>query len=274
MIILHEIDPIAFYIGPFDIRWYGITYLVAIALAWVLGLYRAKQTSSAFWHQQAVSDLIFYTTIGLVLGGRLGYMIFYDWAQWIENPFTLFKIRQGGMSFHGGLLGASAAMWFFAKKYRINFWRVTDFVAPLVPLGLAAGRIGNYINGELWGKVTDGSWGVIFPLAGSLPRHPSQLYEACLEGICLFIGLWIYSIKPRPMMAVSAFFLIGYSLARISVEFFREPDFHLGYIWGWITQGQLLSIPMVVGGLVMLALAYRQPIMHIKNRPIVSQSKE
>ncbi|MCC5791370.1 MAG: prolipoprotein diacylglyceryl transferase [Legionellaceae bacterium] len=247
-----QIDPVALHIGPLQVHWYGLMYLLAFASAWGLALWRAKRSQSA-WTSEQVSDLIFYGALGVVLGGRLGYMLFYDFSHFIRQPWTALMLWQGGMSFHGGLLGVILAMGLFARRTGKSLLAVTDFIAPLVPLGLALGRMGNFINGELWGRVSDVPWAMVFPQVDSLPRHPSQLYQLGLEGLVLFIGLWLYSAKARPTGRVSAWFLIGYATARFVVEFFREPDFHLGYIaFEWVTMGQLLSIPMVFLGIGLL----------------------
>ncbi|HEY5718933.1 MAG TPA: prolipoprotein diacylglyceryl transferase, partial [Gammaproteobacteria bacterium] len=194
------------------------------------------------------------------LGGRLGYVVFYGFEQLLADPLFLLRIWQGGMSFHGGLLGVLVAAWLLGRRTGHGFFGVTDFVAPLIPVGLAAGRLGNFINGELWGRVSDVPWAMVFPHAGRLPRHPSQLYEFALEGVVLFLLLWFWSARPRPRMAVSGLFLVGYGVARSTVELFREPDAHLGYLaGGWLTMGLLLSLPMIVAGAVLLALAYRKP---------------
>lgn len=246
------IDPVAFYIGPFAVWWYGVCYLVGITSAWCLARFRAKRVSPK-WSLPAVDDLIFYATLGIILGGRLGYMLFYAQEEWLADPWLIFKIRQGGMSFHGGLLGVMVALWRFAHQYQQPWARVIDFTAPLVPLGLAAGRIGNFINGELWGRPTTLPWGMVFPMAGPLPRHPSQLYECLLEGLLLFVVLWWYSQKPRPPMSVGGLFLFGYGIIRFLVEFVREPD-RPWVAWQWLTMGQLLSIPMIVLGLILLTV--------------------
>lgn len=249
MLIHPAIDPVALAIGPLKIHWYGMMYVLAFAMAWGLAAWRARQPNSG-WTLPQVSDLIFYCAIGVILGGRIGYMLFYKFSALIENPLNLFRIWEGGMSFHGGLIGVIISVIIFARKFHKTFFEVADFVAPLVPLGIAAGRMGNFINAELWGRVTTVPWGMIYPNAGPLPRHPSELYEFALEGILLFFIVWFYSAKPRPRMAVSGVFLAGYGILRIIAEFFREPDAHLGYFAGWMTMGQLLSIPMVIIGLV------------------------
>ncbi len=210
---------------------------------------------------EEIGDLVFYGALGTILGGRLGYILFYDLPAYLAEPLNIFKIWQGGMSFHGGLIGVTVALALFARRTGKRFFQVTDFVAPMVPIGLGAGRLGNFINGELWGRVTDVPWAMIFPdpRAGLLPRHPSQLYEALLEGLLLFIILWIYSSRPRPTMAVSGLFLVGYGTFRFLVEFTRTPDAQLGFIaFDWLTMGQALSAPMVVIGAAMMGWAYRQ----------------
>jgi len=256
MIPYPNINPVLLKIGPLKIHWYGITYLVGFLCAWLLAKHRNKTTTK--WSDKALSDLIFYGFLGAVLGGRVGYMLFYKSADLISEPWSLFKVWDGGMSFHGGLLGGMLAVWLYRKKLGVSFFTITDFVVPLAPLGLAAGRIGNFINNELWGRTTDVPWGMVFPGAGPLPRHPSQLYECLLEGVLLFIILWVYSAKPRPTMAVSGLFLLGYGAARCFVEFFRQPDEHLDFIaFDWVTMGHILSLPMIIIGLFLMIVAYR-----------------
>ncbi len=255
MLTYPEIDPIIVQIGPLALRWYGVTYLIGFLGAFWLGSYRAKQPHNSFSGDQ-VGDLVFYSAIGAILGGRLGYALFYQSGYYVQNPLGILQIWQGGMSFHGGMLGVFVACWFYARRYRKQWFEITDFAAPLVPIGLGAGRIGNFINGELWGAVTDKPWGMVFPGAGPLPRHPSMLYEAFLEGLVLFLLLWFYSGKPRPRMAVSGLFLTGYGAFRTLVEFVREPDRHLGYLAGdWLTMGMVLSLPMAVAGLLLIGLS-------------------
>jgi len=256
MLIYPEIDPVALSLGPLKIHWYGITYLVAFALAWWLGRVRAEQYG---WKKAEIEELIFYGAVGLVLGGRFGYILFYNFSAFIDNPIILIKIWQGGMSFHGGLIGGVIALWFFSRRYNKGFFEVIDFTAPLVPLGLGSGRIGNFINSELWGRPTDLPWGMVFPNGGDLARHPSMLYEFFLEGIVLFAILWWFSSRPRPLMSVSGLFVVGYGLFRFMVEFVRQPDAHMGYIaWGWLTQGQLLSVPLIIAGILLITTAYRR----------------
>ncbi len=248
-------NPIAFSIGPVAVHWYGLMYLLGFAIAWSLAVCRGKKTGQ--WTSNQVSDLIFYSALGVIVGGRLGYMLFYDFSGFWHNPLNLFKVWDGGMSFHGGLIGVCTAVYFYSRALKRTFWSVMDFGAPLVPIGLGLGRIGNFINGELWGRVSQVPWAMVFPNAGPLPRHPSQLYEFFLEGVVLFLILWIYSSKPRPTMAVSALFLLCYGVFRFFVEFFRQPDPQLGFIvFGWLTMGQLLSVPMIVAGLVWLIVIY------------------
>lgn len=257
MLTYPEIDPVAFQLGPLAVHWYGLTYLVAFALGWWLGWLRAR-ASGGTWQTPWVADLAFYAALGAVVGGRIGYMLFYDFGDLVTDPLALFRIWEGGMSFHGGFLGALVGSWLFGRRVGKGFFQVTDFLAPLVPLGLAAGRIGNFINGELWGRPTEMPWGMVFPGAGEVARHPSQLYQAGLEGVALFVILWWFTKRPRPTMAPSGMFLVGYGVSRSLGEVFREPDAHIGFIaWGWLTMGQLLSLPMILGGIILLALAYR-----------------
>jgi phosphatidylglycerol---prolipoprotein diacylglyceryl transferase len=250
-------------IGPFKIHWYGMMYIFAFLLAWILGRYRATHYPFLNFKKEEVGDLIFYAALGTIIGGRLGDMLFYQLPTLIASPLTVFKIWQGGMSFHGGILGVMAASFLFAYKTKRHFFELSDFLAPLVPLGLFLGRIGNFVNGELWGRVTNLPWGMVFPLADRLPRHPSQLYEAFLEGIVLFVLLWWYGSKPRPRSYVSAFFLIGYGVFRSLCEFFREPDLQLGFIaLGWVTMGQILSFIMILAGIIIFVWRY----LNIKKR--------
>lgn len=253
-----QFDPIALRLGPLAVHWYGLMYLLGFLAAWALGRYRAGRPGST-WRPPEVSDLLFYGALGVVLGGRLGYVLFYQPLHHLTNPLDILKLWQGGMSFHGGLIGVLVAAWLYGRKTGRGFFGVTDFVAPLVPPGLFFGRIGNFINGELWGRPTEARLGMVFPQAGDdLARHPSQLYEAALEGAALFILVWVFSARPRPAMAVSGVFLIGYGAARFTVEFFREPDAFLGYLaFGWLTMGQVLTLPMLIAGAVLLAWAYR-----------------
>ncbi len=251
MLTYPEIDPIAISI---NVRWYGLMYLAAFASAYYLALRRARKPDAPLTPEQ-VGDLIFYGALGVVLGGRLGYVFFYGLDQWADDLLFPIKIWQGGMSFHGGLLGVIFAMWLTAKASKNSVWTLLDFVAPIVPLGLGFGRVGNFINNELWGKPTDLPWG--FQVAGEV-LHPTQLYEALLEGLVLFVVLWWYSAKPRPRCAVSGLFLIGYGAFRFMVEFLRRPDADIGYLaFGWVTMGQVLSAPMIAFGLYLLLSAYK-----------------
>ncbi|MCV6588783.1 MAG: prolipoprotein diacylglyceryl transferase [Marinobacterium sp.] len=255
---VHDIDPIAIALGPVQIHWYGLMYLVGFGAAYLLGSLRARQPDSG-WTVEMVSDFVFWGAMGAVLGGRFGYVLFYNFDSFLADPFWLFAVWEGGMSFHGGLLGVLVVLILFGRKHQKSLLEMGDFVAPLVPVGLGAGRLGNFIGGELWGRTTDVSWAVVFPRAGDgLARHPSQLYQLILEGVTLFLVLWFYSSKPRPRAAVSGLFLMLYGLFRSLVEFVREPDAHLGFVaFGWLTQGQLLSLPMIAGGALLMVWAYR-----------------
>lgn len=285
MLNFPNFDPVAIHLGPIKIHWYGLMYMLAFLCAYGLASYRAKHREG--WTNEMVSDLVFYGAMGVILGGRIGYVLFYEFSQFLSNPLWLFKVWDGGMSFHGGFLGVVFAMVFFARKYQKTAFQTLDFIAPCVPTGLMFGRIGNFINGELFGRVSDGNlpWLMRFPTAASadheyllahpeqahlvakvgeymlLPRHPSQLYQAIGEGLLLFMVLWWFSSKPRPRMAVSAVFLMGYGLARFAMEFVRQPDADQGFILlGWMTKGQLLSVPMILIGLWMLWYAYQRKI--------------
>ena len=246
-----DIDPVALHLGPLQIRWYGLMYLFGFATGWLLARKRAKNPASG-WTPAQVDDFITWCVMGLVIGARLGYVLFYDLGVYLKDPLAIFQIWQGGMSFHGGLLGLCAVVWLFGRRHGKSFLQIADFLAPLAPPGLFFGRIGNFINGELWGAPTSLPWGVLFPdpRAGGVPRHPSQLYEAGLEGLVLFTIVWIFSSKKRPIGAVTGCFLIFYGLFRFCMEFIREPDPQLGYLaLGWLTMGQLLSVPMMLAGL-------------------------
>ena len=259
MLTYPQIDPVALALGPLQIHWYGLMYLIGIGGAWLL----ASRRLAAFdpsWSKDKLSDLVFWVAMGVILGGRFGYVLFYNFDQFLANPLWLFKVWEGGMSFHGGFIGVMLATYLFGKRNGKTFFELMDFIAPLVPIGLGAGRLGNFINAELWGKATDLPWAMIFPTDPQhLPRHPSQLYQFALEGVALFVILWLYTRKPRPTMAVSGMFALCYGVFRILAEFVRVPDAQLGYLaFGWLTMGQLLSLPMVALGLFLMAYAYRR----------------
>ena len=257
MLIYPEINPVAVQVGPLAIHWYGLMYLVGFVVGWALLVMRVKHSPRGFQSEQ-ISDILFYAALGIIVGGRLGYMIFYNWSETLAHPLSVFAIWQGGMSFHGGLIGVLFAMWLYAKKTGKAFADITDLIAPVVPIGLGAGRIGNFINGELWGRVTDVPWGMVFPTGGPYPRHPSQLYEFFLEGVVLFLALWFFSQKPKPRWAVSGLFLLLYGMFRFTVEFFRQPDIQIGFVaFGWMSKGQLLSLPMILVGIILMVYAYR-----------------
>ena len=252
MITYPEIDPVIISIGFLKIRWYGLMYLIGFAAAILLAKARTKKTWSPVKYSE-VDDLIFYCMLGVILGGRLGYVIFYGWHQLISDPLYIFRIMEGGMSFHGGLIGVIAALWLYGRKIDKDMITMMDFVAPIVPLGLGFGRIGNFINGELWGKPTNVAWS--FKVNG-VSLHATQLYEAFLEGLVLFLILWIFTDKERPKMQSSALFLIGYGVFRFFIEFYRVPDAHLNYLaFGWVTMGQILTAPMIIIGMTMFILA-------------------
>lgn len=269
-----NIDPVAISIGPLAIHWYGLMYLVAFALAWWLANRSAAKPGSG-WTSQQVSDLLFYGFLGVILGGRIGYVLFYQFDSFLADPLYLVKIWTGGMSFHGGLLGVLAAMAWFSRKYQKDFLALGDFAAPLIPLGLAAGRIGNFINAELWGRVTEVPWGMVFPGAGPLPRHPSQLYHVALEGILLFvIILLVRHFKPAKG-TLGGVFLLGYGVARFIVEFFREPDAHLGVLSLGMTMGQWLCLPMILAGLALIGYCQlRQPGRDAASKPTGTSGKK
>ncbi|WP_278620650.1 prolipoprotein diacylglyceryl transferase [Ectopseudomonas oleovorans] len=257
-----QIDPVAIALGPLKIHWYGLMYLVGIGGAWWLASRRLERFD-ATWTKDKLSDLVFWVAMGVILGGRLGYVFFYDFAAYIAEPAKILRVWEGGMSFHGGLIGVMLATWWFGKRNGKSFFELMDFIAPLVPIGLGAGRIGNFINAELWGKAADVPWAMVFPTdPEQLARHPSQLYQFALEGVALFTILWFYSRKPRPTMAVSGMFAACYGVFRFIVEFVRVPDAQLGYLaWDWLTMGQVLCLPMILGGIGLIAYAYkRQPV--------------
>jgi phosphatidylglycerol:prolipoprotein diacylglycerol transferase len=256
-VLVHpSIDPIAFSVGPLAVRWYGLMYLAGFAAGWWLGVRRIAKGQAPITRAQ-LDDLLFLIVLGVILGGRLGYVLFYKPGYYAAHPLEIFYIWQGGMSFHGGLLGVMLAMVFAARRHGVDWLRLMDFIAPLCPLGFAAGRLGNFINGELPGRVTDLPWGMVFPGAGDAPRHPSQLYQFALEGVVLFIVLWWFSSKPRPRGQVSAMFLLGYGVLRFIAEFGREPDSFIGYLALGLTMGQWLCLAMIAGGAALFAWSRR-----------------
>ncbi len=258
MLTYPQIDPVAISLGPLKIHWYGLMYLIGFAAVWLLGKKRAEKPYSVI-KPEAIEDLVYYGALGVILGGRIGYILFYNFSSFIENPLILFKVWEGGMSFHGGMLGVFIAMWWFAKKHNCTMLELTDIVSPLTPIGLGMGRVGNFINAELWGRTSDVSWAMIFPNGGPLPRHPSQLYEAFFEGLVLFIVIWIYTNKQRPVMAPTGLILFLYGCFRFFVELFRMPDAHLGYLaLDWVTMGQILSLPMIIIGAALFIYAHKR----------------
>lgn len=260
MITHPQFNPIALQItDSFGIHWYGLMYLIGFVAFLLLGKYQIKHKPWFKWNVQMLDDALFYGALGVILGGRIGYMLFYQFQDLITNPTNLFKIWQGGMSFHGGFLGVLVAMYFFTKKHPQPWFKIMDFVAPLVPLGLGAGRMGNFINGELWGRPTGSDYGMIFPQVDRVARHPSQLYEFALEGLVMFAVLWWFSRKQRPVGSISALFLMLYGSFRFVVEFTREPDAHLGLLGLGLSMGQWLSLPMVLIGIVLLWHCYDKP---------------
>ncbi|QLK88086.1 prolipoprotein diacylglyceryl transferase [Arsenophonus endosymbiont of Aphis craccivora] len=292
-IVFPNIDPVIFSIGPVALHWYGLMYLVGFVFALWLAKQRAGKANSG-WIKNAVENLLYIGFLGVFIGGRLGYVLFYNLPAFLSNPLYLFKVWDGGMSFHGGLIGVICVMWWYARRTHRHFFQVADFVAPLIPFGLGMGRIGNFINGELWGRVTlDTPWAMLFPGSraedfqivsqdpsllpileqyGVLPRHPSQLYEMFFEGIILFIILNLFIRKPRPMGSVSGLFLIGYGAFRIFVEFFRQPDAQLG-LFGGVSMGQILSVPMIIIGILMMIWAYKKD-SHCKDYSITSKAEK
>lgn len=257
MLVHPQFDPVALHLGPFGIHWYGLMYLAGfMALLW-LGKWRIRQSPDCGWTERQLDDVLFYGVLGVILGGRLGYALFYQPGYYLTHPAEILMVWKGGMSFHGGFLGVLIAMAVFAHKEGKRWLTMMDFIAPLVPPGLAAGRLGNFINGELWGRPTEMPWGMVFPQVDAIPRHPSQLYELGLEGIALFLMLWLYSSKLRPAGAVSGLFLIGYGGFRFLVEFTRQPDSFLGLLSMGLSMGQWLSLPMMLTGIWMMRWAYR-----------------
>jgi len=263
------IDPVAINLFGLKIHWYGLMYVAGFTLSYFLAKYRI-QKGGTNWNMEEVSDLMFYAMVGVILGGRLGYFLFYqDPSAYLSDPSQLLMIHKGGMAFHGAAIGVLLGIWYFSRKTKRSFLEVGDFLVPLVPLGIALGRIGNFINGELWGRVTspDFPLAMIFPGSDGLPRHPSQLYQSSLEGVALFVLLWWYSSTPRPRGTTAALFLIGYGCARFIVEFFRQPDAHLNFILGdWVTMGHILSTPMIVGGLLLFVYCQAKYPLHIKTK--------
>ena len=255
-------DPVAVQLGPVSIHWYGLMYLLGFAASWAIARHRCAQPWNPIDKDQ-VDDLIFYGAVGVVLGGRFGYVVFYNFEQFIGDPLWLFRVWEGGMAFHGGLLGVIVAIWLYGRKVGASLGQMGDMVVPLVPIGLGLGRLGNFIGQELWGRASDVPWAMVFPADPSgLARHPSQLYQAFLEGVLLFVIVFWFSRRQRPVWAVSGLFLMMYGLFRFFVEFFRQPDSHIGFdLMGWLTRGQLLSTPMILVGLALLIFAYRQNVM-------------
>ncbi|MCC7006161.1 MAG: prolipoprotein diacylglyceryl transferase [Ottowia sp.] len=258
MLIHPQFDPVALHLGPLSIHWYGLMYLVAFLSFIYLGQRRIQQAHMRSWQRRDIDDLLFFGVLGVVLGGRLGYVLFYKPMDYLMHPLAIFKVWEGGMAFHGGLLGVCIAMAYYAYTRKRSWLAVTDFIAPMIPLGLAAGRLGNFINGELWGRASTLPWAMIFPQSGDLtPRHPSQLYQFTGEGLLLFFILWVYARTPRPLGAVSGAFLLGYGVLRFIAEFAREPDDFLGLLgFGW-SMGQWLSLPMMLFGLLLMLRKHR-----------------
>ncbi|MCB1701441.1 MAG: prolipoprotein diacylglyceryl transferase [Halioglobus sp.] len=268
-----EIDPVAIALGPVKVHWYGLAYLAGLAFAWWLAVRRSRLPGAAVQREQ-VDDLIFFGALGVVLGGRIGYALFYGGDRMADDPTWLLRLWQGGMSFHGGMLGVILAMYIFARRRNIGVGALLDFVAPLVPVGLGLGRLGNFIGQELWGRPSDVPWAMIFPRDPlQLARHPSQLYQFALEGVLLGVILLWFSSRPRPTWAVSGMFSLGYGCMRFAVEFFREPDQHIGFeALGWMTRGQLLCLPMMALGIFLLVYAYSGPGQRATSRSTLKKS--
>ena len=258
MLIHPQFDPVVVHLGPLAVRWYGLMYLAGFILVLVLGRYRIRTQPWRGLTTRDLDDLLFLGVIGVVVGGRLGYILFYKFADYLREPLHIFYVWEGGMSFHGGFLGVLVAILWFTRTRHKTWLEVTDFIGPLCPLGLGAGRIGNFINAELWGRATDVPWAMIFPNVDNTPRHPSQLYEFAFEGLVLFALLWWFSSKPRPAGAVSGLFLLGYGVFRFGVEFTREPDGFLGLLSLGLSMGQWLSLPMALAGVALIAWSYRK----------------
>jgi len=273
MLVHPQIDPVALSLGPLSIHWYGLMYLIGFVLFILLGRYRIRRNPQSVFTNDMLDDALFYGMLGVVLGGRLGHVLFYQFGYYVENPLLIFAIWEGGMSFHGGFLGVLFSMMLLARKYKIHWLAVTDFIVPLVPLGLGAGRVGNFINAELWGRPTDVSWGMVFPYVDELPRHPSQLYQFALEGVVLFLLVWIYSAKPRAMGAVTGMFMIGYGVLRSFAEFYREPeDGFMGIATLGVTMGQWLSLPMILAGVAAMLWASRQTSTDAIKQPVHTET--
>ena len=266
MLVHPQFDPVAVSVGPLAVRWYGLMYLIGFALIWAAGRYRIARTPGAVWTAKEIDDALFFGILGTIIGGRLGYVLFYKFADYAAEPWRILYVWEGGMSFHGGMLGVIAAMVWFARSRRQDWLAITDFIAPLIPFALAAGRLGNFINAELWGRPAAVPWAMVFPNVDGVPRHPSQLYEFALEGVLLLVVLWWFSQRSRPRGAVSGAFLLGYGLLRFLVEFTREPDRHLGTLALGLSMGQWLSAPMIVAGAAAIMWAYRSSTHEGVNR--------